>query len=262
MKYWFIFGFCFFCMAAPLQAQDEIVIEMQGEPSVLPEAPTLWDRSAVQLTRKLRGKTREQVLYAVPVVSDKDRIVQGRRGEYALVEYYQGEQFRKFLFKAESPQTFVAAAATAADVLAVNKKYDVNIGLTQKAFENFYAGNAQKEESDFLPQEAVLYQLSYTDVNTPKAIKRWFLFEKGNLSQTFETSGTKNAYLEAQKRKLEEENNSRQQAAAQTRQNQPRTVRKALISGGTAWDQANLPRVVNPKPLLITPSKTENSSKK
>lgn len=262
MKHLCFFICCFLVMAAPLQAQDEIVIEMQGEPSVLPDAPTLWDRDAVQLTKKLRGKTREQVLYAVPIVSDKDRIIPARRGEYALVEYYQGENFRKFLFKAESPQTFVAAAATAADVLAVNKKYGVNIGLSQKAFENFYKGKAQKEENAFLPQGTVLYLLDYTDVNTPKSVKRWFLFEKGNLSQTFETSGTKNAYLEALKRQAEEAQKATQSAEPQPQQTQRRVVRKALISGGTEWDRAYLPRVVNPKPMLITPTQTEKSSQK
>ena len=265
MRNWLIIT-CFLLGALPvtLPAQDEIVIDIQGEPSALPDAPTLWDRNAVQLTRKLRGKTREQVLYAVPVVSDKDRIIEAKRGEYALVEYYQGEEFRKFLFKAESPQTFVAAAANAADVLAVNKKYGVNIGLSQQAFENFYAGQAAKEESAYLPPQSVLYKLDYTDVNTPRPVTRWFLFEKGTLTQTFETSGTKNAYLEAQKRQQQEADKARQQAAARQQQQKPqqRIVRKALISGGTEWDRAYLPRVVNPKPMLIMPSNTQNSSKK
>lgn len=261
MKYCFFIIFCFLWAGLmPLQAQEEIVIEMQGDPSAQQE-PTLWDRNAIELTRKLRGKTREQVLYAVPVVSDKDRIIPARKGEYALVEYYQGQEFRKFLFKAESPQTFVAAAATAADVLAVNKRYGVNIGLKQKAFESFYANKALREESEFLPEGAALYQLSYTDVNTPKAVKRWFLFEKGDLTQTFETSGSKNAYLETLKRQKEEASSS-QASSARPQQAQTRTVRKALIAGGTELDKAYLPRVVNPKPLLITPASSQNTAKK
>lgn len=192
----------FLSSAAPVYAaqEDEIVIEMHGEPSEAPAAPTLWDRNAVQLTRKLRGKTREQVLYAVPVVSDKDRIVRGTGGEYALVEYFNGVDFRKFLFKAESPQTFVAAAATAADVLAVNKKYGVNIGLKQADFERFYRGEAQKEQEGTLPAGSVLYRLAYTDVNTPQKTDRWFLFENQTLSKTFETSSSKNTHLEFLKR--------------------------------------------------------------
>lgn len=251
-----------FCASAQTHA-EEIVIEMHGDPSAAPAAPTLWDADAVQLTRKLRGKTREQVLYAAPVVSDKDRIVRGAKNEYALVEYYDGGDFRKFLFKAESPQTFLAAASTAADVLAINKKYGVNIGLTRGAFENFYGEKAIREENEFLPEGSFLYKLSYTDVNTPKAIDRWFLFEKDALTLTFETSGSKNTHLAALKRQAEKKARavSAQAAPAQnTRQN--RTVRKALISGGTEWDKAYLPRVVNPKPLLVTPTLNPDPNKK
>lgn len=252
---WFIFLLVFApgYAAAQTHTADEIVIEMHGEPSEAPAAPTLWDRDAVQLTRRLKGKTREQVLYAVPVVSDKDRIVRADKGEYALVEYYDGGNFRKFLFKAESPQTFLAAAATAADVLAVNKKYGVNIGLTQDAFEKFYGEKAAREENEFLPEGGALYKLSYTDVNTPKAADRWFLFEKNALTLTFETSGSKNTHLAALKRQAEDKAAQAQAAPAQAPA-QKRTVRKALISGGTEWDKAYLPRVVNPKPPLPTPA--------
>lgn len=236
-------------MPAAVWAQDEIVIEMHGEPSVLPDAPTLWDRDARQLTRKLRGKTREQVLYSVPFVSDKDRIIRAASGEYALVEYYSGGNFRKFLFKAESPQTFVAAAATAADVLAVNKKYGINIGLSRSEFEKFYAQQAQQQTDEALPENAALYKLSYTDVNTPQARDRWFLFERNGLTRTFETHEAKELYLQTLRAKRAD----RATAQPVPRPAQHRPVRKALISGGTEWDKANLPRVLNPKPLLPTP---------
>lgn len=243
-------------------AQDEIIIEMTGDASAAPAAPTIWDYNAVQLTRRLRGKTREQVLYNAPVVSDKDRIVRGGGKEYALVEYYSGGEFRKFLFKAESPQTFVAAAATAADVLAVNKKYGVNIGLPRRAFENFYDGKISAQGADVLPEGTLLYQLLYQDINTPTPINRWFLFEKDELTRTFENETDKNVYLDGLKKQAEEaaeaQRQAQEKAAAERAQNQNRTVRKALISGGTAWDRANLPRVVNPKPLLRRQTQTQD----
>ena len=246
-----LLGVCFLHMAPAACAAEEIWIEMHGEAETKPTS-SLWDYNALQLTRKLRGKTREQVLYAMPIVSDKDRIVRSEKAEYALVEYNDGGNFRKFLFKAESPQTFVAAAATAADVLAVNKKYGLNIGLTQRAFEQFYADKAVPEKSDALPADTVLYRLSYTDINTPVPTERWFLFEQKNLTQTFETLADKNAYL------LYLQPQQDAPAPATTPQKtRPRTVRKALISGGTEWDKAYLPRVVNPKPLLSTPKLTQ-----
>ncbi len=242
-------------------AQDEIIIEMTGDASAAPAATTMWDYSAVQLTRRLRGKTREQVLYDAPVVSDKDRIVRGAGKEYALVEYYSGRDFRKFLFKAESPQTFVAAAANAADVLAVNKKYGVNIGLPRRAFEDFYGEQISAEGTDILPEGTLLYKLLYRDINTPTPFNRWFLFEKDDLTRTFETEADKNAYLDTLKKQNEESAEAQrqaQEAAAARTQKQNRTVRKALISGGTAWDQANLPRVVNPR-LIPTPTLKDSS---
>lgn len=257
-----LFSLGFPCVCAWAQRagyQGEIVIEMQGEPSEAANAPTLWDRDARALTRKLRGKTREQVLYAVPVVSDKDRIVRGDKGEYALVEYYDGGNFRKFLFKAETPQTFIAAAATPADVLAVNKKYGVNLGLAQDAFEKFYADKAQKETDAALPPNAALYKLSYTDVNTPSPQDRWFLFENASLTLTFDTQKAKDAYVTALREKAQAQT-APKESPRPARQN--RTVRKALISGGTEWDKAYLPRVVNPKPALQTPTLTKDPNQK
>lgn len=235
--------------------QPEIIIEMRGEDSA-PAAPSLWDYNALQLTRKLRGKTREYVLYTMPMVSDKDRIVRSSSAEYALVEYDDGGNFRKFLFKAESPQTFITAAANAADVLAVNKKYGINIGLSQRAFENSYQDKASLENTEALPPQTALYKLLYTDINTPAPTERWFLFENKELSQTFETAAEKDAYLASlQPAQTVPATPARTQAAAPTR-----TVRKALISGGTEWDKATLPRVVNPKPLLIAPVQKKNTS--
>lgn len=254
-----------FLLAAPLLAQDraytdgdEIVIEMHGEPDSDRSAqPTLWSQNARQLTRQLKGKTREQVLYAMPVVSDKDRIIRSANTEYALVEYYSGGNFRKFLFKAETPQLFLSAAATAADVLAINKKYGVNIGLTQGDFESFYKEKAQKEAENILPAGFVLYKLAYTDVNTPAPKTRWFLFEKLTLTQTFETAQEKETYLAGVKAQAAEKPQTALSAARKAAR--PAVVRKGLISGGTAQDQADLPRVILNKPLLPTPTLTKNS---
>ncbi len=239
---------------AAVRSDGEIVIEMTGDS--FPQTDrvlSLWDFDATELTRRMRGKTREQVLYAVPIVSDKDRIINGKDGEYALVEYYSGGDFRKFLFKAESPQTFVTAAATAADVLAVNKKYNVNIGLSQRNFERFYQDKITAEHTDLLPKDIRLFKMEYRDINTPVPYSRWFLFEKDELTRTFETETDKNAYLNKLQKPNEENSEAKRQAhekATARTQNQNRTVRKALISGGTTWDRANLPRVINPKPLL------------
>ena len=258
MKRFFTLALLLASLALPVWAVDgdEIIIEMDGGPSVLRPEPTLWDYNAPQLTRRWRGKTREQVLYAMPVVSDKDRIVRAPKGEYALVEYYNGNQFRKFLFQAETPQRFIAAAATAADVLAINKKYGVNIGLSQQAFENFYAGKFSAETAAALTEKTVLYCLDYTDINTPKPQRRCFLFEKAALVQTFENTADKDAYLKQKRetaQRLAAPAVSLQQQAVQIQTIRTNTAPvKALLYGGTAYDQAYMPRVTSsaflPKP--------------
>ena len=267
MKKWMI------CLLLPLAAAalfaaqdtDEIVIEMDGGPSVLQPQPTLWDRSAAQLTRQWRGKTREQVLYDVPVVSDRDLIVRGPTAEYALVEYDYNYAFRKFLFRAESPQTLLAVAATAAEVLAINKKYQINIGLSQKDFETFYKGKLLAQQAPELNEQSALYCLDYTNANTPVKKQRCFLFENKKLTQTFESVQDKDQYLaqkrqaaqeQAQKRAEQEaaqEAAQRAQAQAQEKNNPPV---KALLYGGTAYDQSYMPRVTA-SPFL---PKTENNN--
>ena len=64
--------------------------------------------------------------------------------------------------------------------------------------------------------------------------------------------------LKKQNEESAEAQRQAQEAAAARTQKQNRTVRKALISGGTAWDQANLPRVVNPR-LIPTPTLKDSS---
>ena len=239
--------------------EEEIVIELTGDALSTAKTTSMWDLDAWQWTRKLRGKTREQVLYQMPLVSDRDGLIRGEKNEYMLVEYYGPNTFRKFLFHAQAPQTFITAAATPADVLAVNKKYAVNIGLLQKDFENFYAGDATQEEISTLPAGAVLYRLPYKDINTPKKQTHWFLFENGKLSKTFFTKKQKDTFLQQLPQPSETETEPDEEAQPITKAKPPTPPRKALLYGGTAWDQAYMPRVINPHPALLPPpAKTEN----
>ncbi len=255
---------CYIPSALAQRVQDEIIIEMTGAPA--PATPTLWDYNARQITRQLKNKTREEVLIAMPMVSNKDRTIKGKHRQYALVEYTDGNNFRKLLFKSEEPQTFITAAATPADVLSINKKYGINIGLTRRAFENFYQAKAAQETCPYLPDGHTLYKLSYKDINTPKAQDCWFLFEKDQLTLTFETLADKDAHLSALQKKAEEKQKAEEaqkaRAAQQTQQQaQNNRIVTGLISGGTEWDRAYMPRVVNPK-LLPTPTLTPPSNQK
>lgn len=240
---------------------EEIVIELQGAPADSRPTPMLWNYNARQLTNKWRGKTREQLLYTMPVVSDRDGIVRGEKAEYMLVEYFLNGQFRKFLFRAETPQTFIAAAATPADVLAVNKKYKVNIGLYLDDFKTAYANRAHRLNEDILPEKTELYQLSYSDVNTPKVQPNWFLFENKKLLRTFYTRAQKEAYLQQfqEQQQTAPEKAAQQATARQAAKQVPATATpskrkkpfKALLSGGTLHDQIYLPRVISPSSTTV-----------
>ncbi|MGN1057854.1 MAG: hypothetical protein ACI4Q7_00670, partial [Candidatus Avelusimicrobium sp.] len=132
--------------AAPYyQEEPEIIIEMHGTQTAPVKTVSIWNKNARQLTRLFRGKDRTYVLYAVENVSTKDDILRSESGkEYAFVRYGTNDgDYRKFLFKAEDPQTFVACAANLKDVLAVNLKYGVNMGVSLKDFLRTYSQTAQ-----------------------------------------------------------------------------------------------------------------------
>lgn len=263
------------CVWAPVSAapadEPEIVIEMHGEPTPAAQAVSILDKNARQLTRIFRGKDRTFVLYHVSNVSSKDDILRTPKGtEYAYVRYGSDDgDYRKFLFKAEDPQTFVACAANLEDVLAVNQKYQVNLGVHLKDFLRRYEEestltNLQDEKNGKTYQA---YRINYADVNHKKPSPYYFVFEKEQLINTYAGDEAFYAFVgnlsDANKKIAQEKKEAeaaRQKQAEQARQKAlqkaNRPVRKALVDGGTANDQAYMPRVVNPKPLPpLTPSK-------
>ncbi len=237
--------------------EDEILIELNGDATAADTSPAdtaLWKINATQLARTWRGTTREQLLYRMPIVSTKDRTVSNQTNTYALVEYGDATQFRKFLFRAKSPQTLLAVAATPADVLAVNEKYHINIGLAQTAFENFYKNQATLQQDTSFPAGTFLYRLSSAD----KTI--WLLFENKQLAQTFLTDQQKEEFIKARQAKQAQKTSAA--TTASTAPAKTRTApRKALLFGGTAWDRAYMPRVVNPNPALL-PDSVKNKKQK
>lgn len=256
---------------APAEPQPEIVIEMTGAASTPQESVSIWDKNARQLTKIFRGKTRTDVLYRVENVSSKDDILPAEDGkEYAFVRYGSDDgDYRKFLFKAEDPQTFLACAADIADVLAVNKKYKVNMGVSRRDFLRRYEN--QTTLMNLADQTAgtvyQVYKLNYSDINHKKPSPHYFVFENDELIQTYAGDDAYYQFVE-ELSNSNKEKTQQTQAAQQARQAQlqkerqaaleraNRPVRKALVSGGTATDQAYMPRAVNATPLpALTPSK-------
>lgn len=247
--------------------EPEIVIEMRGEQTAPVKTVSIWDKNALQLTRLFRGKDRTHVLYSVENVSTKDDILRSSNGtEYAFVRYGTNDgDYRKFLFKAEDPQTFVACAANLKDVLAVNLKYGVNMGVSLKDFLRVYGGTAQASalEDETAGKTLSVYKQTYSDVNHKTPAPYYFVFDGDELTQTL--AGEK-AYADYAKKlkeaneKLRAQNKQAQDKAAQLeKQKRNQAARrkpiKALAYGGTAEDQMYMPRVNNPKFPPPTPSK-------
>lgn len=247
--------------------EPEIVIEMRGEQTAPVAAVSIWDKNALQLTRLFRGKDRSHVLYSVENVSTKDDILRSDNAkEYAFVRYGTNDgDYRKFLFKAEDPQTFVACAANLKDVLAVNLKYGVNMGVSLKDFLRVYGGTAQASalEDETAGKTLSVYKQTYSDVNHKTPAPYYFVFDGDELTQTL--AGEK-AYADYAKKlkeaneKLRAQNKQAQDKAAQLeKQKRNQAARrkpiKALAYGGTAEDQMYMPRVNNPKFPPPTPSK-------
>jgi hypothetical protein len=272
--FWALFAGLVFLYPIGLFAQPEadIVIEMQGMPDNPPDGIPVWKKNSRQLNRLLRGKTREKALYLITSVSSYDDILQAQDGKrYALVRYgSENGDFRKLLFQAQDPQTFITSATNAAEVLDIQKKYGLNIGLHQTSFLNTYEQKATL--SNLLDEKKgktySIYRVDFSTSNNPKPDVRYFLFEDEMLSRTFmseedffefmnilsnQNKEIRQARERQQKEKITQEEKKREEII----QKKNRPVRKALVSGGTVEDRMYMPRAVNATPLPpLTPSKT------
>lgn len=261
--------------AAHLPAQSyteepEIIIEMHGEKAAAVKAVSIWNKNARQLTRLFRGKDRTHVLYAVENVSTKDDILRSESGkEYAFVRYGTDDgDYRKFLFKAEAPQTFVACAANLQDVLAVNLKYGVDMGVSLKDFLRVYGSTAEASSLEDLSaaKTYAVYKQTYSDVNHKTPAPYYFVFDGNTLVRTLAGSRAYNDYVKNMQDANEtarKQNALAQEKAALEKQKREQAAQarakrkpiKALAYGGTVEDQMYMPRVNNPKFPPPQPSK-------
>ena len=223
--------------------EPEIVIHLVGEPDSFPavESLSVWDKDALQLTKLLRHKTRTQVLYQVDTVSSKDTFLQAKDGtRYALVQYGDNEKYRKFLFRAEDPQTLVTCAANVQDVLAVNKRYQVKMNISQKDFLTAFPDVQPVQLSGItVPEGQTLYRIDLLNPVSKKKEPHFLLFNGKQLEETFYS------LQEVQEALQTPPNKPQPQPAPQKQKAAPEKTRKILLDGGTVHDQMYLPRFTN-----------------
>lgn len=222
---------------------------------------SIWDKNAPELYKIFRNKTREYALYSIENVSDKDIIIRSKnRTEYALVEYKSGGEYRKFLFKAESPQTFVNVAATMADVLAINKKYGVFLTVNRREFTQNYGNRLEKTETTRVKDNALVEVYATKD--------GYFVFENGEMKEFFETDKPALAYMEKielENQKLELKQQSEQQQAliqqqqAELKRRLPhRNVTYIYSDTSNDWDNRGWV-IKSPLPKFETPKLDPNA---
>ena len=246
--------FAVVCAFAAPNDEPEIIIEMTGpstKKTALPEV-SLWNKNAAQLTRTFTGKDRTYVLYTVENVSNYDGTIQAKNGvKYAFVEYRNPNgSFRKFLFKHQDPQTFVACAATAQDVLAVNQKYSVNIGLKKERFLQYYPEATKITDLKNTSQE--VFRINWA-ADKKQTSPLYVLFENEELTDQLlgKESWEKHVQQQAaqENERLQKELKAKEkEKAAQTAKKQTSRPYKALVSGGTLYDRMYMPRLIQKEP--------------
>ena len=236
--------------------EEEIVIEMSGVATPYAPAATRTDadaiyvfkRSAREHINRLAGKSRFYVMFNADVVAAYDDIIYADNGaQYALVRYGQeGDNYRKFLFEGGGDQKLLAVADNATGVLAINKKYNVNIGLTETEFKKSFPNaiftpvtNAQNGK------EYHAYQIGDSFV----------VFEGGKLAYQFANPEAFSAYmntLSAANMGYAAQQAKQQTALTKTRQNQTNgqapsqtTIYTPLVVSGTARNPIYLPAIIS-----------------
>ena len=223
--------------------EPEIVIELTGDSDKKQnDGINIWDKDAKALTRLLKNKTREEALALITSVSTKDANVRATDGtKYRFVQYGREGGYRKFLFRAKEPQTFVAVATSPQESLSLFAQYKVNIGISETEFLALHPEGVTPVPLP-TPNGQTLYKLQQAETS------QFFLFKNNQLTRL----------MTPQEADQLQQNQQKSLATAQSNkapQNTQTKKFKALVSGGTLTDQMYLPRVINPphEPTAIPP---------
>lgn len=246
--------------AIPQKAQpkneEEIVIEMAGTANVVAPAATRTDtdaiyvfkRTADQHINRLAGKSRFYVLFNADVVASFDDIIYADNGlKYALVRFGQegSDTYRKFLFEAGGDQKLLAVADNVPTTLVINKKYNVNIGLTESEFKKSYPNAV------FTPVMNAQNNKEYHAYQIPGPL--FVVFEDGKLVYQFANAQAFSAYMntlsaanmgyaaQQAKQQTQLEKNRQRPAAQPVQQN----IYTPLVVSGTARDPIYLPAIIS-----------------
>lgn len=266
---------CAFLLApAGARGEDVLVIEMDGS-AYTQNAPavSIWKNNAKTLARLFKGKSRSYVLSAADTVPSVDEFISGRddRG-FMLLRYGDEETFRKLLFEAEEPQTFVAAADDVPGVLELRRRYGAELRVTRDAFEAAFASAVPLNVSDLQnSSEKTVFQV-FTSGKKPSA--RYYAFENGELIRELPDETAYTAYLDelssankaftARQEQQRREREAARQKALQEREAQKRREaaawQRARVEGGTLNQYLYSPRLIKGRALDRRNAQTKNKT--
>jgi len=237
------------------KSEEEIVIEMAGTTNTVAPAATRTDadaiyifkRTADQHINRLAGKSHFYVLFNADVVASFDDIIYADNGlKYILVRFGQeGDNYRKFLFENGGDQKLLAVADSASSILAINKKYNVNLGLTETEFNKNYP------KAVFTPVVNAQNNKEYHAYQIPGPL--FVVFEDGKLVYQFANAEAFSAYMntlsaanmgyaaQQAKQQTQLEKNRQRPAAQPVQQN----IYTPLVVSGTARDPIYLPAIIS-----------------
>lgn len=244
--------------------QDEIIIELTGDPDPIPDGVNVWVKTEQELTEIFKENTREEVLRIVDSVSSADTALKAADGtKYAYVRYGRDNaDYRKFLF--DTKDHFLACADNVTTVLRLNLQYHLNMGVNEDDFLATFQGKAISTALfDFAhSQELQSYQISLENDSKPF----YLVFENERLTQMFENDRSYAAYVtqlsranqqwleqqeKIQKKQLEQIEKEKEEALHKERQKKLKF--KALLRGGTLEDRLYLPHVLHPEKYPVEP---------
>lgn len=203
--------------------------QFSGVAKTSPREINIWQISFPRLTRLLQGKTREEALYQITSVSAQDKILQAADGtRYALVQYGRGEEARRLLFRAEEPQTFIACAFTPAHTRMLLENYQIHLDLSEKDFLTLF----EHPSSFYTSANQTVYPVGNSSL--------FLLFESGQPVR-FLTQQEAETFIKTQQRATPKPTPKPAASSAK----KP-TRWKALVNGGTTYEQIYLPRIVPP----------------
>lgn len=259
--------FCFFCLGLwgiflsffprVIYAEEELVIEMTGDPSPAQNEQTLWDKNALKLTKLFHHKNKADVLKVINAIPAQEVILTSSTGEkYQLVQYGQDTRdYRKFVFTDIPPYPFVTCAATPQDIVAVYQRYGVNLGMRKGDFTAAYPQADPPETFTTDSSSLLIYRLSANQLPLPDKQPLFAVFNQNKLVE-FLTGEEALADYKKEKQPTIVPSKPKPAAPAQP----AKKPYKALVSGGTLQDRMYMPRVI--KGPFTQPSNPNSASTK